>query len=224
MIINVRGSNGSGKSTLVRRVLSSFAEQRPVMADGRKRPLAYICSGGGLRRTAILGAYETPTGGCDTISKPDVIFGLAQTYADAGLDVLFEGIVAQHSGTRLLELARGRELRVIVLTTSDEECVASVRARREVRNERLVEEWDPRNVLKECRSVRSSTKRLVSEGVNVEHLDREAGHARVRELLADVKRPCQACGMDVWNSLAATRETHPGLAWHLECAPEEREH
>lgn len=169
MIINVRGANGSGKSTVVRRVLQSF-QSTIQLVPGRARPFAYQCVGGPY----ILGTYENPTGGCDTIPSIEVIFEAVKLSADAGRDVLYEGILAQHSATRLLELNRVHPVTVVVLTTPLEDCVQAVRDRRAARGEE--KELDPKNVVREFQSVISSTKRLKSSGVEIVHLDREAAY------------------------------------------------
>lgn len=184
MIINVRGTHGSGKSTLVRRVLEQYREEQkahgdnygviPWKIDGRKRPFGYHCRGRNFAPLLILGSYETPTGGCDTISQIEMIFGAVEMAAETGGNVLFEGIVAQHSATRLLDLNKKHPVDVIVLTTPQEVAVESVRSRRAERGA-SVEEFDPKNVIKEYKSVLSSSRRLEGNGMTLHKLDREAG-------------------------------------------------
>lgn len=175
-VISVRGTHGSGKSTLVRRVLGLYGEAaRPVLIYGRTRPIAYRCAETEtLLPCFVPGHYETPTGGCDTVSDIATIFDLVKTAADGGVLVVFEGIVAQHSASRLIELSRLHSVRVLVLSTPSEDCVAAVRDRRAARGADVME-FDPKNVLKEYKSVLSSTKRLRSEGLVVEDVDREGG-------------------------------------------------
>lgn len=198
MIINIRGGHGSGKSTLVKRVMDLYRVKSERRMPSRKRPLAYECSDGVvdnfvvLRTVAVLGAYETATGGCDTIGSADTIYELVKTYAESGMDVLFEGIVAQHSSGRLMEIHEKHDVRVVVLTTSQETCVESVRSRRAARGA-SVEEFDPKNVVKEWKSVASSTKSILAKGAKVEQLDREAAFARVCQLLnAAPARPIES--------------------------------
>lgn len=167
MIINVRGANGSGKSTVVRRVLESF-QRETKFVPGRARPIGYQCVNGPY----VVGTYENVTGGCDTIPSIEMIFEIVKLQADAGRDVLYEGILAQHSATRLMELNRVHPVTVVVLTTSQEDCVQAVRDRRAARGEE--KPLDPTNVVKEYQSVISSTRRLKSAGVEIIHLDREA--------------------------------------------------
>lgn len=163
-IINIRGTHGSGKSTVVRRVLDLYENTSPVEIPSRSRPLGYRCSRAGMQNLYVPGHYETPTGGCDTISSIETIFGSVVTAAESGSSVLFEGIVAQHSAGRLIELHAKMPVVVIVLSTSRDECVESVRARRASRGDDR--EFDPKNVIKEYNSVVSSTKRLRRDGMS----------------------------------------------------------
>ena len=196
-IVNIRGANGSGKSTVVRRILEFYGEGtvEAFTPPGRKRPLYYTCERVGYVPLKILGGYETPTGGCDTILDVSVVFDLAKTFADAGFDVLYEGILAQHSAPRLLELHKAYNVTVIVLTTPIEDCVESVRQRRRDRGDER--ELDPTNVQKEFKSVLSSTRRLQGEGVKILKLDREAAFAQVKAILEDpAYHQCEDCQDD----------------------------
>lgn len=188
MIINIRGANGAGKTTVVRRVMESYSVSTPKFVDGRNRPIGYVCdgpdrhAGAHLQRLFVPGSYENPTGGCDTIREIETIFDLVRTYADAGMSVLFEGIIAQHSKTRLNDLWRAhRDLVVIVLDTSREACVQAVRDRRVAKGDDRP--LDPSNVEKEYRGVHSGKNALRSLGMRVEELDRENAVARCVELL-----------------------------------------
>lgn len=197
LVINIRGSNGSGKSTLVRRVLEAH-QAKPVMQPGRARPIAYVCEAHDPR-LAFIGSYENPTGGADTITGGiERIFSLVQTYADAGVNVLFEGIVAQHSATRLLAVREKHDVEVVVLTTSLDDCVASVRERRAARGA-TTDEFDPKNVVKEYKSVLSSTRRLRGDGVKIHEMDRDEALRYVAGRLAccgvcfDQFQPTRGC-------------------------------
>lgn len=172
MIVNIRGTHGSGKSTLVRRVKELYGEGAVAnMLSGRKQPYGYTCVSPELRPLYIAGHYVGACGGCDSISSIESIFGSVQIAAESGLSVLFEGIVAQHSAGRLLELNKVHPVTVIVLSTPLEECIRSVNLRRIERGQ--FEEVDPKNLTKEFKSVLSSTKRLRSEGMVIQEMDRE---------------------------------------------------
>lgn len=180
-VLNVRGTHGSGKSTVVRRIKDLYQTISPTILPGRGRPFGYNCQGANYEPVYIPGHYETPTGGCDTISSIEDIFGSVLTAAEAGISVLFEGIVAQHSATRLFELNSKHPVTVIVLKTTLELCIESVIGRRKERGQDGP--FNPRNVEKEFKSVLSSTKRLKENGIKVLELDREEAFAHCEEVL-----------------------------------------
>jgi hypothetical protein len=159
----------------------------------------------------ILGTYENPTGGCDTIQaingtgSIEVIFDTVKSGIAAQMAILFEGIVAQHSAGRLVDLHREHPVAVVVLSTTLEECVAAVRARRVERGAEpdpgpydhqrsycmnpsahpncVTDGFDPKNVVKEWKSVASSSKRLIGDGVPILSLDRETAFQHVMAML-----------------------------------------
>lgn len=177
MIVNVRGTHGSGKSTLVRSVLRSLPDAIPVWDPTRRRrnPVGYRSG-----ELSVVGPYVgEEAGGCDSLSAADVIFPLVAQWASTG-DVLFEGITAQHSTGRLVELAKTRDVHVVLLATPLEECVSSVEARRAARGQGP---FNMENVAREARIAASSCERLRGAGVAVETLGRAEALARVRQLL-----------------------------------------
>lgn len=173
-ILQIRGTHGSGKSTLVRSVMDEHFSMTPIYVEGRKRPLKYHGSHRfwvGPPSLVVPGSYENATGGCDTISEIAVIFDVVKEAARTGCNVLFEGILAQHSAGRVVELRDlGHELVVVVLDTSLEECIASVRQRRAERGDERPFSTD--NVEKEWKGVQSAARTLKGRGVDVRHLNR----------------------------------------------------
>ena len=171
MIINIRGTHGSGKSTLVRNVMGMYATVTPNMVDRRKQPFSYVCSDPGMLPLYIPGHYETPTGGCDTIPDATLIYETIYQAAASGMNVLYEGIVAQHSQVRLMALNREYPVQIIVLTTDVTTCIKSVQARRdEAGNTKL---FSDKNLRKEFQSVQSSTQSLMRKGANIKRMSRE---------------------------------------------------
>ncbi len=134
MIINVRGTSGSGKSTLVRSVMSEYKQRSAVKIKGRRQPLMYILSGHPFRERslAVLGHYETPCGGCDTISKTDEIISTVEQSVAAGHDVLFEGLLISTMKNQLIDMHEaGYEIAVVSLgEVPVEACISSVNERR----------------------------------------------------------------------------------------------
>src|SRR5690349_19805492 len=114
------GTNGAGKSFLTRSILDDAKQTEcwfEWMVDGRKRPLATEVR---YRRGGVLfvpGHYHTSCGGCDTLKTVEQTFDLVKLGARNGYHVLFEGILAQDSFPRILDLNRDHDLTVIGLTT-----------------------------------------------------------------------------------------------------------
>ena len=175
MIIQLRGTHGSGKSTVVKRVFESsiVTSSEEIYVDGRNRPIGYnlvLIQG----RLFIPGSYANACGGCDTIPKVEEVFRVVREYAEKGYHVLFEGILAQHSAPRLLEIAKDFQTTAVILTTSDKDCIESVRQRRVERGDER--ELNPANLLREMRSVESAGRRLQRDGLKVLHLGREEAY------------------------------------------------
>jgi hypothetical protein len=96
-------------------------------------------------------------------------------------DVVFEGILAQHSARRLRALTDHADVHVVLLSTSLEVCVTSVEARRAARGNH--KPLDPANLTKEYHSVISATRKLSAFGVSVHELNREDAIKFVLETL-----------------------------------------
>lgn len=183
MIINIRGTHGAGKTTVVRETMRQYANQSPMHLSGRTRPVGYLLEHSpiGLRDVFVTGSYENATGGCDTISKIEVIFDQIKRQA-AERDVLFEGILAQHSLPRLVEASKITETHVIVLDTPLEVCIASVQARRNERGD--TRPLNTSNIEKEHKSVLSALRRLrLESGIKTHHVGRQAALELTIDLL-----------------------------------------
>lgn len=208
MIINVRGGSGAGKSTVIRKVMEQFPLVTPHYIEGRRQPLWYDCGGPGVLRTLrVLGHYETPCGGCDTISKNPsdkeepamgFIHRLVREADEAGVDVLYEGVILTTILGELPELHKeGRDLLVVNLTSDLETCLMGISARRlekevakvgegstaaEIRAG-LAEKTISNNIGK-LRSAMKTASQLRSLGVRVEDSDREQAVALITRELA----------------------------------------
>jgi GTPase SAR1 family protein len=177
VIITIRGTHGSGKTTVVRRFINSFPEERRrrVLVPGRKRPLSVVVTNEAGVQTLIPGHYDedSPSGGCDTITgSAEMIYGIIEDALDEGMNVLYEGIVAQHNTTRLIEVCEDYPADIIALSTPIEACVEAVLDRRRARGAD-VDNFDPKNVIREHKTVESSLRRLVNHGIEVLRLGRE---------------------------------------------------
>ena len=135
MIINIRGTSGSGKSTLARRVMGAYTGCRNrVKQKGRKQPIGYICTRpDGGKPLYVLGHYESPCGGCDTIKTYDEVFQRVRDVHEAGYDVLFEGLLLSTETQRVIELALELPTLIIGLDVPVDVCLESINTRRRVK-------------------------------------------------------------------------------------------
>lgn len=177
MIINIRGTSGSGKSTLVRKVMERYSCRQIFREDGRKQPIGYVYLSP-LHKAriplAVIGHYETPCGGCDTIQKMERIFDLVRTSDDAGHHVLFEGLLISADVNRTLALHQeGRDLRVVGLDKVPlDVCLESINKRRRAKNPDAPP-VNPKNTESKFKGVKQSMRRLVDADVRVESCNRE---------------------------------------------------
>jgi hypothetical protein len=157
MIINIRGTSGSGKSTLVRRVMSAYATVRPEYTADRRQPISYHCvhpaPGGAPLR--VLGHYETPCGGCDTIPAQRELEAMARALHTDGANVLYEGLLCSHEQKRTTAMWDDPALdyRVIVLDVPLDVCLASVNARRRAKKPEA-EDVNPANTTAKWKTMR----------------------------------------------------------------------
>lgn len=166
MIINICGTHGSGKSTIVRKVMALY-ECEELWVERRKRPIGYVCRRG-KQKLFVPGSYaaDSATGGCDTIQQLETSYRLIRKYARKNFDILYEGIVVQHSSpniTRLFEM--GYEMSIVMIDIPLDKCIASVIKRRADRGETAP--FNPLNTENEVRNVTNRSLRLKAMGLNV---------------------------------------------------------
>lgn len=179
MIVTVHGTHGSGKSTVIRKVMERFSNREELQRYPRRRPIGYLLSNHHAN-LFIPGHYETPCGGCDTIPVVNDVYGLIRIYARNGCNVLFEGILAQHSTPNLLSLKEWKPV-VIVLDVSNDEAYAAVQGRRRERgDERPLK---PDNIIKENASIKKRIPKLKDAGYDVRIVKRDAAYDEVINLL-----------------------------------------
>ena len=122
MIIQIRSTSGSGKSTVMREVMEKVeGVWGPKYAAGRKKPLWYR---NGL--VVVLGHYESPCGGCDTIGSARQVFDLIQDVGGARV-ILCEGLLLSEDTKWAIQL---NNLRALFLITSLEVCLKRIIDRR----------------------------------------------------------------------------------------------
>jgi hypothetical protein len=163
--------------------MERYPHRREMYVEGRRRPLGYELQHPEAGTLFVAGHYETPCGGCDTITKGfDYIFELVRSQAALGHDVLFEGLLLGSDINRLIELHEAHAVVVVDLRTSLEECLVSVNARRWAKDPTKppVKEGNTRSKYRLCQRYRP---RLQRAGVDVRHLERAEAFEAVCGLL-----------------------------------------
>lgn len=202
VIINVRGTSGAGKTTLINTIMSYYPIKTPHHVAGRKQPLYYILEGReGHPALALLGHYESPCGGCDTIGKwiPDIAepriidgeepnsyhltFGLVRKLFARGMDVVFEGLLLSGDvrHTRTLH-EDGLAPKVVCINIPIETCIDSVIARRLAAGNH--KEFNDKNTREKHKLLNTCIKKLTDAGLDVrDRPNREQALADVALLL-----------------------------------------
>lgn len=135
MIVNISGTSGAGKTTLAKALLAqSLRAPEPTRVEGRKRPMGMTFWLPTTERPVhIVGDYEDGllTCGCDTIKDVELVHRVILEHHEAGEHVVYEGLfVMNHTRGPQLVRAAGKQLTVLLLTTTLVDCIASVNARR----------------------------------------------------------------------------------------------
>jgi ABC-type dipeptide/oligopeptide/nickel transport system ATPase component len=131
MIITLRGASGSGKSTLVRAVMECYPRSRLRYKEGRKKPYYAILGRPETTNLVIPGHYDIANGGVDTLKTLDEAYDIAR-WADSTMKyhVLMEGKCMSDGTAHVARLQHEkRDIRVVHINTSYDECFSSVRAR-----------------------------------------------------------------------------------------------
>lgn len=175
MIISIRGTSGSGKTWLAKRLLHDEGIYHPpklVHFKGRKQPLYYLRDPmePGRRGLAILGHYESATGGCDTINGNDVPFVICR-HLHGEYDVFFEGLLMSAEQHRTAALHHdGLPVHLYYLTLSLEDCLAGVNQRRAERGNH--DPVNPDTTAARHRTLRLHPPRFRALGLDVAEGDR----------------------------------------------------
>lgn len=139
-VLNIAGTSGSGKSHLMRSFIDWAMERgkvKEVWSDKEHAMAGYEFAMKRFDRPIhIVGAYDTPTGGCDTARSAVKIFDIVREQYALGKHVLYEGLfVMNHTRGTQLAAELGEELCIIQLTTPYSVCIASINVRRGARGD-----------------------------------------------------------------------------------------
>jgi energy-coupling factor transporter ATP-binding protein EcfA2 len=184
MIINLRGTSGSGKTTILRQITALYPHKVSFREAGRKQPIGYLFSRKEGKPLAVVGHYETPCGGCDTIHSMDKIFELVeQAKQNYRADVLFEGLLVSEDFQRSVALINnGHNPLFINLSVPIDVCLASVNARRRQKKPDAPD-VNPLNTTVRCKRIESALNRLEKQGGKVLHLSREEAFETIKKEL-----------------------------------------
>ena len=191
-IINIRGTSGSGKTYLVREVMARATvacdNMVPILVTG-EHPVrgSEIVVGYDYPRAGltIVGNYGANCGGCDKFSWKGAADWVQQKVAEiaySGRNVIFEGLmVSSWSFHRFQVMGFTAPVKVFVLSTPLEECLASVRERRLAKGN--TDELNPESTTSKYNSILSMGHKHRDAGLDVEFLSRGAALSRCCELL-----------------------------------------
>jgi hypothetical protein len=176
MIIRIIGGNGAGKSYIVHQVIAMYPHQT-YGAGQDCFQLEGSCDG--LQNVFVPGHYRIANGGLDTVPSGDRLRHmrvLMQQHVYTGWHVLYEVSSQKEGSDWMLRMhTTGYQCRPILLDTSDDERVASVRGRGHSIREDLIRASG--------RKAEKLTRELCEGGVPIAVLNREAALRRVVEHL-----------------------------------------
>lgn len=146
-VLNIRGTHGSGKSWIVHELLKS--EHTVIRKDNKI--YGYFIPEYDL---GVVGKYDTPCGGCDSIKSADMVCDRVRDFANEYRNVVFEGILVSHTFGRYRDLALERaadDFRFLFLNTPLAMCISRVKGRRAERGK--TGPFDPKNVIKDWHTI-----------------------------------------------------------------------
>lgn len=162
MICQVRGTSGSGKSWVMREVMKGLGEYETQYITGRKQPFDYFFNG----LIYVLGHYESPCGGCDTIGSAGKVYEVVKRFfegPDNARHVLCEGLLLSEDTKWTLQMPAISEVRVIFLNTDLDTCLAQIEKRRKaVGSEKPL---NPKNTANRVATIERARVRLTEAGI-----------------------------------------------------------
>lgn len=134
-IISIRGTHGSGKSWVAREVMKRHGDPvETIYQSGSKKVAGYLF-GSQKPHLFVAGGYKegVSTGGCDTMKDIRYVEQLVLDQANAGHNVLYEGIRVGGGHSKWIDLAwanKQHKFLYVMLNTSLTQCWENIRNRR----------------------------------------------------------------------------------------------
>ncbi len=139
-----------------------MGDWQAVRVGGRKRPLYYYSSSD-WPDTVVLGHYESPCGGCDTVGSAAAVYELTtRLLAERpGVNVLQEGLLLSEDVKWTAEMP---DVVCLFLVTDLDQCLDNIKARRAAAGNG--KELKPDNTANRVRTIERARGKLVSAGVD----------------------------------------------------------
>lgn len=180
--VNIRGTSGTGKSHLVKKIMNLYPKHIPQYTKGRKRPIGYICERPDGPPLYVVGHYEQPCGGCDTIIGLEAIYEeVFFAVKDLEMDTIFEGLIVCSDVVRCISLKEHSRLLVIELDTPLDECIQNLQDRRYIRGDNRP--VNPRHTIAKMDQLVPQRKKFEAAGVDFRLLDYKWAYEDVKEFL-----------------------------------------
>lgn len=181
MIIQIAGTSGSGKSHLMRAFLD-WARKNTLGVDETPEGYELLLENDLTTTAFVLGKYDVPTGGCDTISDVKKLYALIEKALKENSYVLYEGLFVMNQ-TRGPQLATtlGKGYHVLQLTTPLATCLASINERRAARG--AGELANKKNTTDNYKRAQNFCARMREVGARVHRVSRDEGLDKILELL-----------------------------------------
>ncbi len=114
----------------------------------------------------MLGHYESPCGGCDTIGSARAVYDLIQEVKakHPGVNILCEGLLLSEDSLWTREMAKTDKVTAIFLTTKTDECLTRIKGRREAAGN--AKELNPFNTVNRVAVIEKSRVKLVEAGID----------------------------------------------------------
>lgn len=179
MIINIAGTSGSGKSFLMRSFLDWVRKEGSVNErEENGYRIALPTYGTGF----IVGKYDVPSGGCDTISDVSAVYNLVRGKLKLYDHVLYEGLFCHNMtrGTELVQEYPG-QFHIIQLMTPLAKCMEAINERRAVKGKGALEKTE--NTIGNYKRAESYCAKMRDSGAKVHKLKREIALPKMLEIL-----------------------------------------